>query len=193
MTTRILDLPLIHWDMETATNEDWLDAIQFTDPLSPPLTAMAGAISLDSPFINGLTSTVNLLPGMTVAAPGVQDGSRIIAVPSSSSVQLDLPATHTDSSQTITFLPIPIDLTGIEFKSQMRLDPEDAMAVLDLSTANGRLISGLTGGQLSLNVPVSVMALIDPATYVQDLIAIADGRQRRVAVMSVAVDRGITR
>ena len=89
----------------------------------------------------------------------------------------------------------PLDLTGIAFRMQVRLASDPTQIALDLSTANGLLVSGGTSGVLSWLVPAAQVAQIAPGAYVADLLAIADGAMINLcmaAPLAVTVAQGVT-
>jgi hypothetical protein len=89
----------------------------------------------------------------------------------------------------------PVDLSGIEFRSQVRSDPDNALVVLDLSTRKGdrTLINGGALGLLGWKVPKARVRYINPDTYVFDVIGAADGHERRIVTGTVEFVRGVTR
>jgi hypothetical protein len=90
----------------------------------------------------------------------------------------------------------PIDISGIEFRSEIRSDPDNALIILSLATNrrfSGTLRNGGTLGILSWHVPKPRVRFINPDIYVFDVLGMADGLERRVAKGTVTFERGITR
>lgn len=88
-----------------------------------------------------------------------------------------------DDTFVIAVLPVPVDLTGISFTYQARLSVGDPNVALAASSAPSdgstpTILTGTTGGQISMNVPRTAMARsrFTPASYVYDILASADGR-----------------
>jgi len=87
--------------------------------------------------------------------------------------------------------PQPIMLDGIAFEMELRANPPAATVVLKATTDNGLIV--VYDNTWQLKVPAPTMSLIFPATYVYDILAIADGYIRIIASGSVIVYQGITR
>lgn len=85
----------------------------------------------------------------------------------------------------------PIDLSGIEFEMEVRVNPPAATVVILASTGNGLI--QVYSNTWSLKVPATIMALIPPADYVYDLLGRADGYTRQLASGSITAMLGITR
>jgi hypothetical protein len=85
----------------------------------------------------------------------------------------------------------PIDLTGIAFQMEMRLAATAATVVLRATSDNSYIRVG--GNTWQLQVPADVMVTIPPATYVYDMLGLADGLTRRLARGNVTVELGVTR
>lgn len=66
-----------------------------------------------------------------------------------------------------------LDITGIYFRSQIRLNAVDPNLAggLDMDTTSGLMFNGGTTGLLSWKVPASRMKDIVPGSYVMDLVA----------------------
>lgn len=85
----------------------------------------------------------------------------------------------------------PIDLTGIAFQMEMRLAPTAATVVLRATSDNAYI--RVAGNTWQLQVPSDIMVTIPPATYVFDMLGLADGLTRRLVRGEVTVVMGITR
>lgn len=89
---------------------------------------------------------------------------------------------------------VPVDITGIAFRSQVRSNADSAVMVLDLSTDAGTLYVDGPSGRLEWRVPRSSMSALSGG-YVTDIVAMADGVTRNLcpSPLSLTVERGITR
>ncbi|MGO8738634.1 hypothetical protein [Rhodoblastus sp.] len=108
-------------------------------------------------------------------------------------------ATNADLRVAVQFVQAgtttPIDLTGIEFHSQIRLASDVTQIGLDLSTANGLLVNGGVNGTLSWLIPAAQAKTIAPGAYVADLLALGDGDVVNLfqnAPLGVTVNGGVT-
>jgi hypothetical protein len=89
-----------------------------------------------------------------------------------------------------------IDITGITFVANMRAEVTGSEVFLNMTTDNGLLINGGIVGSLSFLVMASQMALIDPGTYVMDIVATGDGATVNLfpeGPATVTVSEGVTR
>lgn len=74
----------------------------------------------------------------------------------------------------------PLSLAGIDFRMQVRAGGA-RIVHLDASLANGRLaILGDHSHVLAIAIDQAVMARLEPRDYDWDILAIADGHERRV-------------
>lgn len=72
---------------------------------------------------------------------------------------------------------LPIDLTGASVLMQVKVDKEDEISVLEISTANGRANVG--NGIININVSDEVMGAIEAGVYFYDLqIVFLDGTKK---------------
>jgi hypothetical protein len=85
----------------------------------------------------------------------------------------------------------PIDLTGITLQMEMRIIASAATVVLRATTDNSYI--RVAGNTWQLQVPSDVMVTIPPATYVFDMLGLADGLTRRLVRGNVGVVLGVTR
>lgn len=136
-------------------------AIAFPSPIGPqvPIVAAATMASGSATLSNLPAATVSsLVTGQPVAGYGIPAGATIAGLPSATSVTLSQAATQTGAAIGVTFQVIPLDLTGITFRQQVRrsASPIDTGVLLEMSTANGRLLNGGTSGVLS--------AVVNPQT-----------------------------
>lgn len=179
-------------------------SIFFPMPVGPqeaivaPATMVAGSATL----ANLPTATVSsLVTGQGVSGYGIPDGTTISAIPSTSSVTLSAEATQSGAANGVTFTPLPLDLTGIAFRQQIRASASDETIYADLSTDNGLLINGGASGVLAGYVPPSALKGLEPAVeidLVTDIVATADdggpvNLMGLTAPASVVVRRGVTR
>ena len=87
--------------------------------------------------------------------------------------------------------PQAIDMGGIEFEMEMRSTAPAATVVLKATTDNQLIVVYANTWQLI--VPAPTMSLIPPASYVFDMLAVADGRIRSIATGTVDIVQGVTR
>jgi hypothetical protein len=88
-----------------------------------------------------------------------------------------------------------LDLRGIDFNMYVRRSASDHEVVMTASTDDHTLSVGAfpNYGFLLFAIPVDVMLLRAPATYVADVVATADGFTRRCIVIDLSIVEGITR
>ena len=211
MPTNLLSLPLLTVTFETATNESWRDSVAFTT--AGTITGYATAGNAGNGSLTALSVTsgayigdyiVTLMGATTfrVADPdGYTIGAGVVGVPfSASGVAFTLsPGSGSfaaGNSFTLTVLPKPLDITGIRFMATMRRTAQDATIILSADTTLGTMVNGGTSGILGFAVSVETMEHIAPSNagspYVLDVVAIADGDQRRCVTGTNAVVPGIT-
>jgi hypothetical protein len=203
--TNLLKLPTFQntCAFAIATNGDWLDSIFFAAPGQPanPI-AMTGAITSGSNSVT-VTSTQGLLPGLPVVQiPGVPAGVFVGAITSSAVFTMvdangnPVDATATNAEAALTFLPLPLDLTGILFKVQVRAAANGQQVYLNLNSTLGGLVNGAASGVLSFDVTQPTIAANLPAgSYVVDIVAEGDGHTLNLfpeGPASLTVSAGIT-
>lgn len=91
--------------------------------------------------------------------------------------------------------PVPIDLTGIDFRMQVRLASDLTQIGLDLGLGDGGLISGGAAGTLTLWSPRAANAALAPGAWLADLLAEGDGLTINLFAggpMTVTVVQGVT-
>jgi hypothetical protein len=193
MATNILSLPRLRGSFLIARNADWLDSIYFTAPGQPTdAVQKTGQLVIGTDRVVLLDGITGLYTGMHVAAVEIPTDARVTNITVNDPedeedetkdgfdmVQPDgrtpVYATASNAATLLTFLPVPFDLTGIEFVGEVRKAVEKHEVFLAMSTDAGTLINGGVSGYLSFNVPRSLLAVIDPGSYVLDIIAFADG------------------
>lgn len=90
----------------------------------------------------------------------------------------------------------PLDLTGIDLEMEIRKTPPDADVVITANSLTDGYISvgGENSNMIVISVPLAIMKEVPANGYVGDIIAKADGYQRRVVqITELLVERGITR
>jgi hypothetical protein len=87
----------------------------------------------------------------------------------------------------------PISLDGIAFELEVRTNPGDVTAFLEIdnATPGGGIV--ITGNQFQIDVPVAQISQISPGDYVFDATAKADGMQRVIITGTLTLTEGITR
>jgi hypothetical protein len=209
--TNILLLPQLDGNNTTFTicnNADWLDTLCFLTPGSSaaPITLIGVTTTGQNTYtitsLSPIVSTVGIVPGMPFApCPGFPIGGFVGAVVSSTQLTLvnaiggALFSTITDAEVPMTFFPLVIDLTGIEFLCHVRPSPGSGVLHLRAQTADGTLINGGTSGLLSFNILQQTMSLLPARSLVVDIIAIADGHTINLfpnAPATCVVQAGVT-
>lgn len=209
--TNILSLPLLSVTFETADNEDWRDSVAFAAAGSVTGYATTGNTG------NGGLFNLSIAQGayigdyvLTTTGPGtyrVSDpdgytiGAGVMGVPFSASglsftLAAGSTAFDTDDTFTLTVLPAPLDITGIRFVLQMRRAAGVPTVVLSGDTTTNTLVNGGASGVLGLAFPLTLLSQI-PANavgqpYAVDIVAIADGVQRRCVTGTNNLVKGIT-
>lgn len=89
---------------------------------------------------------------------------------------------------------VPVDLTGCSARMHVRTRVESPDVLLELTTGNGRIELGATGGEITLRLTAVETAAITRVRAVYDLeIVQADGSVRRLTEGSVKVRPEVTR
>jgi hypothetical protein len=202
--TNVLLLPAFSSQSAFAVvnNADWNDGILFCQPLSPSIPVV-----LVCSYTNGLPNvncgaTGPLVTGMPIAvAPGIPGGAfvgPIIDTANFTMVDINgipLNATITEAAASLTFNPIPLDLTGISFRTQVRAMAGGNDVYLDISTGGGTMVNGGTDGVLLFKVPALSMSKINAGQYVMDILAFGDGNTINLfpqGPAAITVNAGIT-
>lgn len=184
--TNILLLP--KFDSSTsfaiARNGDWLDAIFFSAPGSPTAPIVMTGSIVEGVSVVTVESSKGLIPGLPiVAVPGIPPGTYVGTMPTATTFGLvdvtlgvPVPATITDAETSLTFEPLPLDLTGIEFVAEIRRKAGGTDRYLIARTDDQTIINGGASGVLAFNVTRDLLKNLLPGSYVLDILAIADGR-----------------
>jgi hypothetical protein len=154
----------------------------FTTPGSPTeVLVMLGAITTGSG--NGtVAATQGLIPGLPlIPVPGIPGGTYVGAITSATVFTMvdinnvSVTATLDDAEASLTFEPLPLDLTGIEFIANVRSAAGSNENYLTLQTADGSFVNGNAVGTLGFNILKATWDNIPVGSYVIDIVAIADG------------------
>jgi hypothetical protein len=88
-----------------------------------------------------------------------------------------------------------LDLRGIDFEMEVRRSPDDHEVVLSCSTKEGSIEIGLPPnyGHLIFFKTEEFMKTLAPGDYFADLVGSDGSYQRRVAIILLTIDEGITR
>jgi hypothetical protein len=181
--TNVLNLPLMaNLAFEITRDADWLDSLFFSAPGSPQaIITMIGSIIQGNSAIT-VTTAAGLVPGQPIApGGGIPGGAYVGSIPAAGTVQMvniagnALNALETNATVSLSFEPVPLDLTGIEFRSMLRSAEGDAQVFLEMSTAEGTMVNGGLSGVLSWNVKQPQLAQVAAAQYVLDILAAGDG------------------
>lgn len=210
--TNILALPLLLVSMETGTNESFRDAFAFTS--AADLRGYQTALNVG----NGTLADLSAEPAAEIADYTLQltgpdtfrvlnpDGSVFglgkVNVPFSDgglafTVIRGGVAFVPGDSFTLSVVPAPIDISGIRFRADVRRDLSTSSVLFSVDTSTGGLVSDGPSGLLGFAVPHTTMLTVPPslpsAPYPFDIIARADGDQRRVVTGALTVVQGCTR
>jgi hypothetical protein len=203
MSTNVLLLPAFsnQSSFTVANNADWKDGIMFAAPgsVGAPITVTAALTQASATVI---ASTLALTPGMPIAiAPGIPGGAFVGSVFDAQTFQMvdsagnPLNATLTDDNVALTINPVPLDITGIEFRAQVRALAGGNDVYLTADTADGTFVNGGTNGILLFQIPASSMNRVRAGSYVMDIVAEGDGNTINlfpVGPAAVNVVQGIT-
>jgi len=207
MPTNILQLPAFSGDgtsFAIATNADWLDSIFFISPQSPsaPIT-MVGQLTMASNVVV-VESTLGLVPGMPISPmPALDPLVAYFVGEISTTTQFKMVdqlgyaqnAKITDASAQLVFQPLPLDLSGIEFRAELRVSADSEQVLLSLQTSDSTLLNGGSDGTLGFNVASDKLQHLKERNYVMDIVAYADGHVVNLfpaGPCTVSVTEGVT-
>jgi hypothetical protein len=183
-------------------NADWLDGIFFSAPGSPtaPLQLLA-SLTFGNPNVV-VGSTQGIVPGMPIdVSPGVPGGAFVGAIIDTQTftmvdiARVPLNASLTDNQALLILNAVPLDLTGITFKAQVRAMAGGNDVYIVMTTADGSMVNGGADGTLLFNIPASSMQKVDAGQYVMDILAEGDGNTMNLfpqGPATVQVVEGIT-
>lgn len=87
-----------------------------------------------------------------------------------------------------------VDVTGYTADMQVRTDVDSATVVVELSTANGRIVTGGTNGTFTLTLTAAQTAALTAGSYVYDLeVTSTTGVVSKILRGSFTVDPEVTR
>jgi hypothetical protein len=91
----------------------------------------------------------------------------------------------------------PLDITGIDFYSELRALEDDPNILISMSTQNGLLINEGANGKLRWQVRYDALRDIKVSSGVLDILALADGNRvnlfQEAGPADVAIRAGVTR
>jgi hypothetical protein len=142
------------------------------------------------------TATNGFTPGQIVSIDGV--------LPSQYNLQNVTVATATGSLFTVTnpatgtyisggLATSPVNVTGYTARMQLRSLPQDANAVLTLSSATGEISVGGVNGQFDVHATAAQTGAIDEGTYYYDIEITSAGIVTRLAQGQIVVTPEVTR
>lgn len=178
--TSVLQLPQLSGTLTqffVSRNADWTDSLFFAAP------GFANASSISGCSVTRGTSTVTI-PDTTLvgtgqpiqATPGIAQGAYVGNILTGTTFQMvdqfgvALNATASLTSTTLIFLPIPLDLTGIDFIACLRTNDSSKTVLFTAQTRDGTMINGGLNGTLSFNVPRTKMSGVAAGVYVMDIL-----------------------
>lgn len=92
---------------------------------------------------------------------------------------------------------VPLDLTGITFRGQMRPSTDSPVVALTVGTDDSTIVNSGVDGMLTWNVPAASFLGMEPGNYVFDLLAMGDGHVinlfEKAGAATVIVNEGVTR
>ncbi len=206
--TQIANLPQIDGARTAFTitkNARFQFSIALPFPAGPQIALVAiCGMAAGSATLSGIPDGVvaALVTGQPVAGYGIPDGTVISGIPTATSVTLSNTASQTAAAIGLTFLPLPLDLTGISFLMQVRAASNAAAVYLEMSTDNGRFLnggtSGVIGGDALPDELASLPLTAAGTSLVTDIVATAaDGGPVNLMAMSgpasVTVLSGVSR
>jgi hypothetical protein len=137
------------------SNADWLDQFYVQQAGFPAMPVSVGA-TLNGTVTAVLSSVNGVVPGSLVAGYGIAPGTSVAAiVVATNTVTLSQAATVTATNVTLFVYGPPLDLTGLTFKSMIRITPQSTTVLLIASTANGLMTNSGAGGSFGWSVPAA--------------------------------------
>lgn len=89
---------------------------------------------------------------------------------------------------------VAVDVTGYSAKMQVRTDASSASVIVELSSANGRIVVGTTDGSFALTLSNTVTAALAEGQYVYDLeVTAPDGTVTKLLRGAFSVVPEVTR
>src|SRR5262245_33648766 len=189
--TQILQLPSFSGDgtsFTIAKNADWFDSIFFIHPYSPTSPIEMYVSVIVGSYIATTDSVVGLIPGLPITPVKINNkviidaGVVVGPIPSSTTFEMRDQYTNapafaqmTDAALTMIFQPMPLDLTGIEFRAELRTQEDSEQVLLSLQSSDNTLLNGGLDGTLGFNVTSAQLEHLKARTYVMDIVASADG------------------
>ena len=204
MPTNILSLAQFagtETSFSVTQNADWNDSVFFASP-GAVAVSMTGSITSGSNVVT-VVATTGIIPGMVIEpTPGIISGVFVGAVSSITQFTMvdangqAVNATDTNVAAKLNFTPFPLDITGIEFKAELRALVGGNEVYLIAQTSDGTLVNGGASGLLTFAVPQETLAKVFPGDYVMDILAIADGKtinlHRSQGPATVTITAGVT-
>lgn len=201
MPTNILSIQPRRQNFRTSTNADWLDGLLVYQAGSGGVVAAAKNVGNGSLAVasvgSGTTLGVHIVsvtsvdnsPRITVQDPtGAVVARGVVGLPLFASgitftVTSGATAFAVDDTFFISVLPTPIDITGINFDLQVRLEPTDpnvrfsATSHPTSASVLPTIVTGGAGGQVAMRVLYTALSAsnLPTGTYDYDLLASADG------------------
>jgi hypothetical protein len=142
-------------EISIVSNADWLDQFYVQSPGFPGQPLAIGGNLLNLSTTITVSSTAGIVPGSLVAGYGIPPGDTVAAVVDNQTLTLAQWATVTATNVNLYVWGPALDLTGITFKSTVRLTPQSTTVLLIASTQNGLMINSGTIGAFGWNVPAA--------------------------------------
>lgn len=99
-------------------------------------------------------------------------------------------------SRTITYKDSSgsaIDLSGYTARMQLRRNIDDASAIIELTTSNGRIALGGVAGTVTLTIAASDTAALSPVEGVYDLELVTGDTVEKLLAGTFTIQREVTR
>ena len=190
--TNVLLLPMLSGSgtsFEITNNSDWNDSIFFGALNSPTKPIQMVGQTVSGSNVITVANTTGLVPGQPITeTAGIPAGAFIGALTAATtltmvdSVGSNLNSNLSNVVANLTFQPVPLDLTGISFVSNLRPFTNSSESYLTIQTSDGTYNNGGPTGVLSVDIPYLIdgvpnpkIAGLFPGTYVMDIIAEGDG------------------
>jgi len=87
----------------------------------------------------------------------------------------------------------PIDLSGYTARMQLRRNIDDASAIIELTTSNGRISLGGSAGTVALTIAAADTAALAPIEGVYDLELVTGDTVEKLLAGTFTIQREVTR
>jgi hypothetical protein len=137
------------------SNADWLDQFYVQQPGFPASPLSFGANLLNMSATATVSSTTGMVPGMLLSGYGIPAQTTILSVIDTVTIGMSNNAIVTATNVGLFAYGPPLDLTGLTFKSMVRVLPQSTTVLLIASTQNSLMVNSGVGGAFGWNVPAA--------------------------------------